>query len=95
MKTKKKILSMLLAVCLIMGMLPQTVFATESGDTQTPYALWVGGVQVTSGNASDVSLILESFRSAPSCTAKSQPSKGDDVVFLMISVISHAPFSVF
>ena len=40
---KKRILSVLIAVVMLIGMLPTAVFAAE-----TTYDIWVGGVQVTS-----------------------------------------------
>ena len=42
---KKRILSVLITVVMLIGMLPTTAFAAE-----TAYDIWVGGVQVTSGN---------------------------------------------
>lgn len=49
MGTKRKLLSILLAVCLAVGFMPTVVFAAN-----TEYELWVGGVQVTSDNASNI-----------------------------------------
>ncbi|MGN0159832.1 MAG: hypothetical protein ACI4AQ_00405 [Lachnospiraceae bacterium] len=49
MGTKRKLLSILLAVCLAVGFMPTGVLAAD-----TEYALWVGGVQVTSGNAGNI-----------------------------------------
>ncbi|MGN0328528.1 MAG: hypothetical protein ACI4D4_06070 [Lachnospira sp.] len=49
MGTKRKLLSILLVVCLAVGLMPTVVFATD-----TEYALWVGGVEVTSDNASNI-----------------------------------------
>lgn len=50
MKTKKlqRALSILIALAMCLTLLPNVAFAEES------YNLWVGGVQVTSANASDV-----------------------------------------
>ncbi len=48
---KKKILSLLLAAVLLMGVLPMTVI---SADATTNYDLWVGTTRVTSANASDI-----------------------------------------
>lgn len=46
---KKRILSMLLAIVMVMALLPTVAFAAE-----TTYDLWVGGVQVTSANKDNI-----------------------------------------
>jgi len=46
---KKRILSVLIAVVMLIGMLPTAVFAVE-----TAYDIWVGGVQVTSANKDNI-----------------------------------------
>ena len=46
---KKRILSVLITVVMLIGMLPTAVFAVE-----TAYDLWVGGVQVTDANKDNV-----------------------------------------
>ena len=46
---KKRILSALLCLCMVMALMPTVAFAEP-----TSYNLWVGGVKVTSGNASNI-----------------------------------------
>ena len=46
---KKRILSALLCLCMVMALMPTVAFAEPTG-----YNLWVGGVKVTSGNASNI-----------------------------------------
>ena len=46
---KKRILSVLITVVMLIGMLPTAVFAVEA-----TYDLWVGGVQVTSANKDNI-----------------------------------------
>ena len=46
---KKRILSALLCLCMVMALMPTVAFAEPTG-----YNLWVGGVEVTSGNASNI-----------------------------------------
>ena len=46
---KKRILSALLCLCMVMALMPTVAFAEP-----TSYNLWVGGVEVTSGNASNI-----------------------------------------
>ena len=46
---KKRILSALLCLCMVMALMPTVAFAEP-----TSYNLWVGGVEVTSDNASNI-----------------------------------------
>ena len=46
---KKRILSALLCLCMVMALMPTVAFAKP-----TSYNLWVGGVEVTSDNASNI-----------------------------------------
>ena len=46
---KKRILSALLCLCMVMALMPTVAFAEPKS-----YNLWVGGVKVTSGNASNI-----------------------------------------
>ena len=46
---KKRILSALLCLCMVMALMPTVAFAET-----TSYNLWVGGVEVTSDNASNI-----------------------------------------
>ena len=46
---KKRILSALLCLCMVMALMPTVAFAEPKS-----YNLWVGGVKVTSGNASKI-----------------------------------------
>ena len=46
---KKRILSVLITVVMLIGMLPTAVFAAE-----TTYGIWVEGVEVTSDNQDNV-----------------------------------------
>ena len=46
---KKRILSALLCLCMVMALMPTVAFAETKS-----YNLWVGGVEVTSGNASKI-----------------------------------------
>ena len=46
---KKRILSALLCLCMVMALMPTVAFAEPNS-----YYLWVGGVEVTSGNASNI-----------------------------------------
>ena len=47
---KHKILSLLLALCMALSLMPATVFVADA----TSYDVWVGGTQVTAENADDV-----------------------------------------
>lgn len=46
---KKRILSALLCLCMVMALMPTVAFAEPKS-----YNLWVGGVEVTSDNASNI-----------------------------------------
>ena len=55
MKTKKRLLSILLSLVMVLGLMPGmslTALAIDLGSVTT-YPLWVGGTQVTSENAAD------------------------------------------
>ena len=52
-KTRKKAMSWLLSLALALSLVPAFSLTAWAGDV-TPYDVWVGGVQVTSANASDV-----------------------------------------
>ena len=52
-KTRTKALSWLLSLALALSLVPAFSLTAWAGDV-TPYDVWVGGVQVTSANASDV-----------------------------------------
>ena len=47
MKTKKKVMAMLLAVCLIVGLIPMTSQTAMAAGSDS---IWVGGVELTDSN---------------------------------------------
>lgn len=49
MKIKRRLFSLLVTICLVIGLMPMTAFAVP-----TFYGLWVGGVKVTSENAGNI-----------------------------------------
>ena len=65
---KKRILSVLIAVVMLIGMLPTAVFAAE-----TPYDLWVGGVQVKSANKDDITTAITEAGGTADGTATYDP----------------------
>ena len=65
MKTKKKVMAMLLAVCLIVGLIPMTSQTAMAAGSDS---IWVGGVELTGSNP-----YLASNSSTPSA---SQPQSG-------------------
>ena len=45
---KKRILSIVLTLCMVLSFVPQAVFAAD----ETDYGIWVGGTHVTSSTLS-------------------------------------------
>ena len=66
---KKRILSVLITVVMLIGMLPTAVFAEGT----TPYDLWVGGVQVTSANKDDITTAITEAGGTADGTATYDP----------------------
>lgn len=65
---KKRILSVLITVVMLIGMLPTTAFAVE-----TTYDIWVGGVQVTSANKDDITTAITEAGGTADGTATYDP----------------------
>jgi len=65
---KKRILSVLITVVMLIGMLPTTAFAVE-----TTYNVWVGGVQVTSANKDDITTAITEAGGTADGTATYDP----------------------